>query len=399
MEGFYLACKIRPYSPIRLAEVGATGDSHPASRDRSYEGSRSTGSRGGDAIQGIPIRLAEAGVTREAGAPGAEIHLRLEILSSQYSSSASVHGQDDATVNVQISRSSETLATQYTEGYSTSTILLGYFSGVYTKWLTSTWCIQGNNTSSSSEYSDEGAARPALGTNEYFNEMIYCTCNRCQNRKLKKRRLVGIHRLNYGVYIEELLPVHNIPKEPTDVTDDSHSQDEEQDMVMDEATSQINEAGVDEFIKDFYTSFEEVIDSPLAQLARTPVFSNADTSILATLMLLLNLKVTHGLTNTCFTDILRLLANKILPKDDKLPHSHREDEDHDEFIEVFEGHEQPHGHQVHEDDEFIDFNLPVVEGDEDHENSSINLFVDLGPITDEVFMPSNEEISSEDDIV
>ncbi|XP_059074295.1 uncharacterized protein LOC131874628 [Cryptomeria japonica] len=154
--------------------------------------------------------------------------------------------------------------------------------------------------------------------------MIYCTCNRCQNRKLKKRRLVGIHRLNYGVYIEEPLPVHNIPEEPTDVTDDSHSQDEEQDMVMDEATSQINEVGVDEFIKDFYTSFEDVIDSPLAQLARTPVFSNADTSILATLMLLLNLKVTHGLTNTCFTDILRLLANKILPKDNKLPHSHRE---------------------------------------------------------------------------
>lgn len=39
---------------------------------------------------------------------------------------------------------------------------------------------------------------------------------------------------------------------------------------------------------------------------------------------------------------------------------------------MFKGHEQPHGHQVHEDDEFIDFHWPIVEGDEDHENASIN---------------------------
>ena len=50
----------------------------------------------------------------------------------------------------------------------------------------STWCIQGDRTSSSSEYADERAPRPAPGTNAYFNEKIYCTCKRCQNRKLKK---------------------------------------------------------------------------------------------------------------------------------------------------------------------------------------------------------------------
>lgn len=91
-----------------------------------------------------------------------------------------------------------------------------------------------------------------------------------------------------------------------DDIDNSDSQDEGQDTFMEEATSQINEAGVNEFIQDFYTSFEEVVDSPLAHLARTPLYANAESSILATLMLLLNLKVTHGLTNTCFTDILRL---------------------------------------------------------------------------------------------
>ncbi|GLJ23214.1 hypothetical protein SUGI_0438640 [Cryptomeria japonica] len=109
--------------------------SHPASRGRSYEGSRSTGSRGGDAIEQAaidPEGISQSGsntffrgfrdrchspswVDSIFQGPSLQIHLRLEILSSQCNSSAS-HGQDNATVNVQISRSSETLATQYTEG-------------------------------------------------------------------------------------------------------------------------------------------------------------------------------------------------------------------------------------------------------------------------------------------
>jgi hypothetical protein len=102
-----------------------------------------------------------------------------------------------------------------------------------------------------------------------------------------------------------MVPIPNTIEDPVNDTDDSESQDEEQETFMDEATSQINEPGVNEFIQDFYTSCEEVIDSPIAQLARMPLFLNADTSILATLRLLLNLKVTHGLTNACFTDLLR----------------------------------------------------------------------------------------------
>ena len=59
-----------------------------------------------------------------------------------------------------------------------------------------------------------------------------------------------------------------------------------------------------------------------------------------------------------------------------------QNEYHDEFTKFSEGNEQPNGHQVHEDDEFIHFNLPVVEGDEDYENDCINLFVDLWSIND-----------------
>lgn len=53
---------------------------------------------------------------------------------------------------------------------------------------------------------------------------------------------------------------------------------------MDEATSQINEVGFNEFIQDFYTSFEEFVDSPLAHLARTPLYVNVESSILVTHM-------------------------------------------------------------------------------------------------------------------
>lgn len=67
----------------------------------------------------------------------------------------------------------------------------------------STWCIKENITSSS-KYSDERATIYVPGTDEYFNEMIYCSCKMCQNRKLKKRRLVVIHILDHGVYIEEV---------------------------------------------------------------------------------------------------------------------------------------------------------------------------------------------------
>lgn len=78
--------------------------------------------------------------------------------------------------------------------------------------------------------------------------------------------------------------------------------------------------------------------------------------------------------------------------------AHDQDEDQDKFTEVSEGYEQPHGHQIHEDDEFIDFNLPVVEGDEDYENDGINLFVDLVFINDGAYMPSDQGISCKDDI-
>lgn len=48
----------------------------------------------------------------------------------------------------------------------------------------------------------------------------------------------------------------NIHEEPMDDIDNSNSQDEGQDTFMEEATFQINEASVNEFIQDFYTSFE-----------------------------------------------------------------------------------------------------------------------------------------------
>ena len=78
---------------------------------------------------------------------------------------------------------------------------------------------------------------------------------------------------------------------------------------MGDTTSQLNEDGVNEFLQDFYTYAEEVDDSPLTQLVRTPLYPNANLSVLAKLMLFLNLKVMHGMANTCFSDILRYILN------------------------------------------------------------------------------------------
>jgi len=45
-----------------------------------------------------------------------------------------------------------------------------------------------------------------------------------------------------------MLLVPNIPEEPMDDIDNNHSHDEGKNTVMDETTSRINEASVNEFI-------------------------------------------------------------------------------------------------------------------------------------------------------
>ncbi|GLJ20474.1 hypothetical protein SUGI_0372450 [Cryptomeria japonica] len=111
MEGFYLTCKIHPYFPIRLAEAGATREAEAPGAEVFHICMRKQ--RICTLLNALAVA---ANVDTLLGAGRSlQIHLRLKILSSQCSSSAS-HGQDNATVNVQISRSFETLATQYTEG-------------------------------------------------------------------------------------------------------------------------------------------------------------------------------------------------------------------------------------------------------------------------------------------
>ena len=75
------------------------------------------------------------------------------------------------------------------------------------------------------------------------------------------------------------------------------------------------------------------------------------------------------------------------------------DEEHDGFNEVLEGHEEPHGQQVHEDDDLIYFHLHIDKGDEDHESDGINLFLDVEPNDDGIFMTSDKDISCEEGMV
>lgn len=101
-------------------------------------------------------------------------------------------------------------------------------------------------------------------------------------------------------------------------SDDSDFQGQEDDIHVVDTKQLINDAGVTST-----TMPTEEVDN-FTRLASMPLFPKSESSTLATLVLLLFLKVLHGWTEASFTDLLRLLADKILPKDNKMPRSHSE---------------------------------------------------------------------------
>jgi hypothetical protein len=53
--------------------------------------------------------------------------------------------------------------------------------------------------------------------------------------------------------------------------------------------------------------------------ASTPLFEGSSTSMLLAMLLLLNLKIVHGLTNFFMDELLSLLRRLLLPKRNKMP--------------------------------------------------------------------------------
>lgn len=236
--------------------------------------------------------------------------------------------------------------------------------------------MSSSSSSENSTSSDEAPASkdPLPGTHEYFEQKVYCPCTKCANRKMTKRRLLSTHLQKNGRYIIRPLPVristdessssssddsdfegqkydthvadatpvtdgagiiststpaeeiHNLPRlavgfssdELSSSSDDSDFESQEHNIRAVDTKPLINDTGVTST-----TMPSEEVDN-LTRLASMPLFPNSDSSTLATLTLLLFLKVLHGWTEASFTDLSRLLADKILPKDNKMPRSHSE---------------------------------------------------------------------------
>lgn len=169
------------------------------------------------------------------------------------------------------------------------------------------------NMSPSSEhlFPDGQPPVPPPGSDAYWEMKFVCPCKKCANRKLTKRRLLDVHLQRNGRHTP-----------PLSTPESSHNDDikfdgQEQNTPMDG----INEVGVNEPLHDHFTTDGKVDNSPLTQLAGTPLYPDAKISVQETVTLLWNLKVTHGLTDTSFTALLRLLADEILPKENKMPRS------------------------------------------------------------------------------
>jgi hypothetical protein len=68
--------------------------------------------------------------------------------------------------------------------------------------------------------------------------------------------------------------------------------------------------GTNILIQDIFSpndeeNFDDIHDVPLLEKAQQPLYEGSRTNILFSIMLLVNLKVLNGLSNTCLTQILR----------------------------------------------------------------------------------------------
>ncbi len=63
----------------------------------------------------------------------------------------------------------------------------------------------------------------------------------------------------------------------------------------------------------------EAILESMFMKASTPLFEGSSTSMLLAMLLLLNLKIVHGLTNFFMDELLSLLRRLLLPKRNKMP--------------------------------------------------------------------------------
>ena len=70
------------------------------------------------------------------------------------------------------------------------------------------------------------------------------------------------------------------------------------------------EVGINRLLQNTFYPLDEdnlhdIHDVPLLEKSQEPFYEGSTTNILSTILLLVNLKVLNGLSNTCFTQLLR----------------------------------------------------------------------------------------------
>ncbi len=78
--------------------------------------------------------------------------------------------------------------------------------------------------------------------------------------------------------------------------------------------------GNDNVILETLTRFEILFETMIMK-ASTPLYKGSSTSMLLTMLLLLNLRTTHVINNALMDELFSLLRKELLPKENKMPTS------------------------------------------------------------------------------
>jgi hypothetical protein len=80
-------------------------------------------------------------------------------------------------------------------------------------------------------------------------------------------------------------------------------------MEEDDIDNTIENDGINRLIQDTFApmddNFDDIHDVPLIEKSQQPLYEGSRTNILSSILLLVNLKVLNGFSNTCLTQILR----------------------------------------------------------------------------------------------
>jgi hypothetical protein len=97
------------------------------------------------------------------------------------------------------------------------------------------------------------------------------------------------------------------------VEDDTNIEDHVNPMEEDDTNNIVDlDDGTNILIQDIFSPIDEendddIYDVPLLEKAQQPLYERSRTNILSAILLLVNLKVLNGLSNTCLTQILRYI--------------------------------------------------------------------------------------------